>query len=92
VTMQDAAISSGWVAAGISTVIATLASVVAYLYHRLDANNAKTITALEGRCDLLQKKVDECETDRLLLHRQMAKLEVKIAMLEDEIKELRGKK
>ncbi len=79
----------GWVLAGVLTIVATLSSVVAFLYKRLDSNNAKTIAALETRCDMLQKKVDECEKDRLDLHRQMAKMEVKIALLEDEMKEFR---
>ena len=87
-TVESQALS-GWVLAGVASIIATLSTVVAFLYKRLDANNARTIAALETRCDLLQKKVDECERDRLDLHRQMAKMEVKIALLEDEMKELR---
>ena len=87
-TVESQALS-GWVLAGVASIIATLSTVVAFLYKRLDANNARTIGVLETRCDLLQKKVDECEKDRLDLHRQLAKMEIKITLLEDEMKELR---
>lgn len=78
-----------WVLGGFSAILAVLNGVIVFLYNRLDSKNTKTIEVLQAQCDFLQKKIDECEKDRLDLHRQMAKLEVKLALLEDEMKEMR---
>jgi hypothetical protein len=77
---------TGWVLGGVATIVATLTTVVAALYKKLDANNAKTILALEARCDLLDKRNDLCESDRVELHKICAKHEVEIAMLKERTK------
>lgn len=75
---------TGWVLAAIASVAATLTSAIAFLYKKLDANNAKTIAALETRCDILDKRNDKCEEDRLLLHKTVSKHEVEIAILKEK--------
>jgi hypothetical protein len=80
---------TGWVLGGIATVVATLSTVVAALYKKLDANNARTILVLEARCDLLDKRNDACEADRVDLHKICAKHEAEIAMLKERTKPTR---
>jgi hypothetical protein len=75
---------TGWVLAAIASIGATLASVIALLYKKLDANNARTIAALEARCDILDKRNDKCEEDRIELYKICAKHETEIGMLKDK--------
>ena len=80
--MQDA----GWFIAGISTVVATLASVIAVLFKLLESKNAEMIIHLsaqvvkvESRLEESDKRHDECQLDR-------AALTTKVALIEDELR------
>ena len=84
-------ISTGWVLAAIATVVATLSTTVAFLYRKLDANNSELIKELRDECHDLQEKSKACDDDRLILHKLVARLEAKVSILEDLVKEAHPK-
>ena len=70
---------TGWIVAGASTVIATLASAVAFLFRNNEAKNTASIAKLENQVELLECKVvesdrkhDECQQDRVRLSVEVA--------------------
>ena len=80
--MQDA----GWFLAGISTVLATLASVIAVLFKLLESKNVDRIADLkaqvlkvEARLEESDKRHDECQLDR-------SALTTKVALIEEELR------
>jgi len=53
--MEDS--NTGWFLAGVSTVIATLASVVAFLFKMNESKNTTAILALQTRVDQQEKQI-----------------------------------
>jgi len=77
--------NTGWFFAGVSTVIASLASVVAFLFKMNESKNTAAITALQTRLDQQEKKLndsdikhEECQQDREKLSIQVATLTGKL--------------
>lgn len=78
---------TGWILAGIATVIATLSSVVAMLYRGNEKQNAERIQALESDVKSLQSKnetlvehVEECRRDREDLRVKIATVETRLSL------------
>lgn len=68
----------GWLLTGVAGVIATLAGAVAMLWKLNEQKNARDIAMLQGRCDELQRRCEQCERDR-------EELRVRLAVLENRI-------
>jgi septal ring factor EnvC (AmiA/AmiB activator) len=71
--------NSGWYFAGASTVIATLASVVAFLFKLLESKNSESIKTLEQQIVNQEKRLiesdrkhDECQEDRIRLGQEVS--------------------
>ena len=87
--------SPAWVASGILGIMTLLASLVAMFYKKVESENTKAIAKLEltnvkleETIKHLEKKSDDCEADRLGLHKLCARHEAKIAVLEELTKDL----
>lgn len=84
--------NTGWFFAGVSTVIATLASVVAFLFKLNETKNSQAIAAMQNRLDSQERKMnsqeekikeseikhDKCEEDRQNLAVKVANLTGKL--------------
>ena len=57
-------------------------------YKKAESENTRTISRLEERVTILQKRSDDCDSDRLNLHKTCARHEAKIAVLEEVTKDL----
>jgi len=76
---------TGWFVAGVSTVVATLASTVAFLFRSNEAKNTVAIEKLDKQVELLESRVvesdrkhDECQEDRV-------KLSVEVAIIREHL-------
>jgi hypothetical protein len=83
---------SGWFVAGITSVVAALASAVAMLFKMLESKNTEAIVrlsnhvkALEDALKVSDSKHDECQKDR-------AVLSIKVAMLEDRFEAMKNER
>ena len=71
--------NASWYIAGASTIIASLASAVAFLFKLLESKNTESIASLEQKL-LMQderliesdRKHDECQQDRMKLSQEVA--------------------
>lgn len=88
---MDGTQPSDWWVKGALTVIATLSSIVALFYRKLESNNTKAITDLQTNLIKQEAKTDQCEKDRLELFRCQVRQETEIATLKLEIQELKDK-
>jgi hypothetical protein len=75
----------GWVAAGIATIIASLSSVVAWLFRLRENENAKHITSLTEEVATINGKADKCEEERGELKIECAIMKGKIQVLETKL-------
>lgn len=73
--------NTGWFFAGVSTVVATLASVVAFLFKMNEAKNSQAIAAMQMRLDYQEKKIEESETKHEKCEEDRQKLAVQVANL-----------
>lgn len=77
---------TGWVLAGVGTVVTTLASLVAMFYRQQITDYKNAEADLKVEILELKKRADSCEDDREQLRINQARLEVRVATLEREIK------
>lgn len=76
---------SGWVAAGIATIIATLSSVVAWLFKLRENENAKHLTNLTEQVATISAKADRCESERSELKIECTLMKGKLEVLETKL-------
>ena len=76
---------TGWMLAGIATIIATLSSTVAWLFKLRENENAKRITDLTDHVDIISIKADKCEEERGELKIQCAIMQGKMSVLETRL-------
>ena len=76
---------SGWFTAGIATVVATLSSVVAFLFKLRENENAKRIEDLKSEVSTISVKADKCEEERAELKAECATMRGKLEVLETKL-------
>lgn len=76
---------SGWFTAGIATVVATLSSVVAFLFKLRENENAKRIEDLKTEVQTISVKADKCEEERTELKTECAIMRGKLEVLETKL-------
>ena len=81
--MSDA--SNGWIVAGASTIIATLATAVATLFKINENKSISAVKALEQRVNFLDVANAECIKDRQELNATVVSLSVAVARLEGKL-------
>lgn len=89
--MQGSDNVTGWVMAGVGTVIAALTSAVTYFYKTQVADYKKREADLITDVAILRKESEECKEDRELLRVNQAKLEARTEMLESKVNQLEVK-
>jgi septal ring factor EnvC (AmiA/AmiB activator) len=82
---------SDWWQKGALAVIATLSSIVAFFYKKLESNNREAITELQKTLVKQEAKTDQCEKDRLELFRCQVRQETEIATLKLELQEIKDR-
>lgn len=80
--MNDEAGITGWILAAISTVVGTLAGLVAMFYKQQIARYETNEADLKKKIDILEKRADACEIDREALRIRYAVLEERVTKLE----------
>jgi len=83
--MSPATEVSGWLTAGIATVVATLSSAVAFLFRLRENENAKRIEDLKSEVSAINVKADKCEEERTELKTECALMRGKIQVLETKL-------
>lgn len=84
---------TGWILAGLTTIISTLAALVTMFYKqqiadyklneaRMETQHAAESTYLKAKISELEKRADECESDRAELAIKHARLEERVSSLE----------
>ncbi len=73
---------SGWVTAGIATIIATLSSVVAWLFKLRENENSRHIESLTKQVETISVKADKCEEERGELRTKIEVLETKLSFID----------
>lgn len=63
-----------WMLAGVSTVVGSLSLVVVTLWRITEKNNRERIDVLETELVESRKRHDDCEKDRLDIHKQLSGL------------------
>ena len=76
---------TGWMLAGIATVIATLSSTVAWLFKLRENENAKRLSDLTDEVASISVKADKCETERGELKIECAIMKGKLSVLETKL-------
>ena len=76
---------TGWMLAGIATVIAALSSAVAGLFKLRENENAKHIEGLKNEVATISAKADKCEVERGDLKTECALMRGKIEVLETKL-------
>lgn len=80
--MDEPTISSGWVVAGITTIMTTLSGLVAMFYRQQISDYKANEADLKQKVQTLEKRADDCETDREDLRIKHAVLEQRVSNLE----------
>lgn len=75
---------SGWFTAGI-TVVATLSSVVAFLFKLRENENAKRIEELKNDFGVISVKANKCEEERVELKTECASMRGEIEVLKTKL-------
>jgi len=83
---------TGWVLAGIATIIATLSGIVQMFYRTQIADYKANILALEKTTAALTVRADKCEDEREELRVRYAVLEQRVSELESYKKHFEEKK
>lgn len=76
---------TGWMLAGIATVIATLSSTVAWLFKLRENENTKRLADLTSEVAMISVKADKCEQERGELKIQCAVMQGKVSVLETRL-------
>lgn len=79
---------TGWILAGVATVVSTLAGIVAYFYKQQITDYRSNETMLKAKVVDLESRADKCENDREELRIRHAVLENKHANLELRVADL----
>ncbi len=79
---------TGWVMASVATIIASLASAVAFLFKLRENENAKNIQELKSDLQSSAKRSEQCEQDRAELYTKCAVLEAKMETLESKVSKI----
>jgi hypothetical protein len=74
-----------WATAGVATVIATLAGVVAKLFQMRESETSKSIAELKQEVAITKASAHKCEEDRTTLFAQCEVMKYKIDNLETRI-------
>ena len=80
-----------WIIAGVSTIIASLASAVAYLFKLNETNSIKAVAGLEARVEHYEKRVDHLDKMNSECLQDRAKLSAKCELFEKRISQIEGK-
>lgn len=84
--MDDGTGITGWLWAGISTIIGTLASAVAFFYRTQISDYKAREEHNEKKIAELEKRADQCEHDRESLRISVAVHETRLSLIEKEQK------
>ena len=76
---------TGWMLAGVATVIATLSSTVAWLFKLRENENAKHLSNLAEEVAVISGKADKCEEERGQLKVECAIMKGKLSVLETKL-------
>ena len=76
---------TGWMLAGVASVVATLASTVAWLFKLRENENAKHIASLTEEVLTIGQKADKCEAERGELKIECALMKGKLEVLETKL-------
>lgn len=79
---------TGWILAGVGTVVSSLAGIVAYFYKQQIADYKANEVTLKAKVIDLEARADKCEDDREELRIKHAVLETKHASLEMRVADL----
>ena len=82
---------SDWWQKGALAVIATLSSIVAFFYRKLETSNREAIAELQKNLAKQESRSEQCEKDRTELFRTQVRQETEIATLKLELKEIKDK-
>lgn len=80
-----------WWVKGVLAVIATLSSIVAFFYRKLESNNREAITDLQKNLAKQEARSEKCEQDRLELFRTQVIQQTEIASLKQELQEIKSR-
>jgi chaperonin cofactor prefoldin len=72
----------GWVLAGVASVIATLTTVVSFLFKSRIAAYEKAEVKLETRVEMLEQKLDKCESEHLNAKIELTEIKTRLNILE----------
>jgi septal ring factor EnvC (AmiA/AmiB activator) len=79
---------TGWVTAGIATILATLSSAIAFLFKLRENENAKRLAELKSDVETINAKADKCEVEREGLRVECAVMRSKIETLEVKLERI----
>jgi septal ring factor EnvC (AmiA/AmiB activator) len=85
---NEQSILSGWVTAGIATILATLSSAIAFLFKLRENENAKRLSELKSDVETINAKADKCEVEREGLKVECAVMRSKIETLEVKLERI----
>ena len=66
-------------------VMASLVSATVYLFHRFETAKQQLILTFEGQLILVNKRLEDCETDRNNLRQQIVAIHIEMAELKKRI-------
>lgn len=83
--------NAGWLFGAAASIIATLASAVAFMFKLNESKNAtaivelkKSVKDIRGRCDTLEVQNDECIKDRDEIRVKLAKVETELQFVKTQ--------
>lgn len=79
-----------WVQKGLLAMLATLSTIVAHFYRHIVKNYETTINELKVQVSDQQVKSAACESHRFELATKVAKLEVEVPLLREQLEEIRN--
>lgn len=84
--------SAGWFFGAAASIIATLASAVAFMFKLNEAKNAESIKelkdgqkVLQNRCDTIEMQNDECIKDRDATRVRLAEVETELKFVKSQM-------
>lgn len=82
---------TGWVLAGVASIVGTLSSIVAYLYRQQITDYKEIQLDLESRVEKLTERTDTCERERGELRVKCGVLDERCATLEQRVAHLENR-
>lgn len=80
-----------WWVKGVLGVIATLSTIVAFFYRKLESTNTKAIEDLQKSLIKQEVRSEDCEKNRLELYKTQIEQQVEITALKQEINNLKSR-